>query len=209
MAGRLGAGGTAGSLSLPACSAEACGTSDAVHAATHPPPRRLPWDSEGPFHLAVGCTANRGSRALPAGSHVSGQSRTRGRLTAGRPASWGPGPRAGALRGPRSASPVPSLGGQQTQPSTPGGTALSCPSQPGPSWGTPSRQAPGVLTEGSQVVNHSPAHPPPAGAPGTCPLPGGESRGPEWLASLLKGPQSVGGQQLMWAGWPLTSGHGA
>lgn len=38
-AGRLGQGVTAGSLSLPSCSAEACGTSDAVQAATHPTPR--------------------------------------------------------------------------------------------------------------------------------------------------------------------------
>ena len=34
-----GQGVTAGSLSLPSCSAEACGTSDTVHATTHPAPR--------------------------------------------------------------------------------------------------------------------------------------------------------------------------
>ena len=49
-------------------------------------------------------------------------------------------------------------------------------------------------------MNHSLAPPRPVGAPGTCPLSRGENQGPEWLASLLKGPQPVGGQWLMWAG---------
>lgn len=92
---------------------------------TWQPTPRPARDSERLFHLATGRTTTAGSRALPAGGHVSGRSSTRERLTAGRPASWGPGRRAGALRGPRSGSPVPSLGGQQTQPSTPG--ASLCP----------------------------------------------------------------------------------
>lgn len=180
------------------CSAEACGTSDtATHRPTLPalgqreafPPGSRPHHHHG--EPSPACLRPRFQTVKDKGTADGWAARQLGTRTAGR-CSEGPWicrPRA-LLR--RSADPAVNPRGHWSVLSKPARPFLGDALPPGP----------GVLTEGSRAVNHSPAAPPPPGAPGTCPFPSRESRGPEWLASLLKGPQPVGGQQLTWVGWP-------